>query len=277
MSSVATDVFFPKGSSVNIIEDVSTGFTALSGYALINSSKVLIADESLCFQVLLRPDVSEDSILGLAEVFLLSMCGQTSRKAEFTYTEPLGIANSNTSTENQNFYTCSILEWKMASNQNSSSSVSSNGSGSNVNAIWAVIRVLVGVNMDLQRCLLLYIEPHHSAKGARGSISGKNKLFVSFANGLITQLCSAMEQEQLLWEQLVHRCSIVRAAPSTEGRPMLPLPGRVSTVIDIKFICDLQAASAQHMVRPVLSSARTHAVPVALLEYIISILHWVPT
>ena len=109
------------------------------------------------FQILVRPDVSEESLLNLSEQILLSCSGAVSRHLQ---------SNSKDSTKDATKILSPYLESSNQHNANDRSGTTSLGS-----LPWLTIRAYLGVNMDLQRCSVLTVQPTPAAAGLGSSAS----------------------------------------------------------------------------------------------------------
>lgn len=121
------------------------------------------------YQILVRPDVSEDSLLTLTQQILITYSGAVSKHLPATSideapnrsspspTNAVGSRNDNQQTKD----TSKVGQEKVLSPY--LESINTNTAG--ISLPWQVIRVYLGVNMDLQRCLVLYIQPTAAAAG----------------------------------------------------------------------------------------------------------------
>lgn len=159
-----------------------------------------------CYQILVRPDVSEEALMSLSEALLLSSVTCGNKQSIRRVTPPTAG------------YHCSYDSFELSSSSSSSGKKnkieSSNGihaaSAANAaapqrtaalectpwphgsaadgalstgaaqqSALWASIRLLLSVNMQLQRCLVLYIQPSDAAKSTMGALNGNSKVVQS--------------------------------------------------------------------------------------------------
>lgn len=125
-------------------------------------------DNCRVYQILVRPDVSEELILAVSHQVLLSSSGVVCRKVQF---EPLPSIQS------------PILEAVPQS------------SASTAHSVWSTIRIYLGVNDHFQRSCVLCILP--STANVANS-----KHFLDFTCNLANCLVQAMRHESLTLEYL---------------------------------------------------------------------------
>jgi hypothetical protein len=144
------------------------------GYHKIDSK----ADKT--YQILVRPDVKEECLLTLSQQILLTYGGQISRylpdhideKEGDRRGEANGSGRSTPSPTGQltkdgskdaKLTTASTEEQEKIL---SPYIVATNSNASAATIPWQSLRIYLGVNMDLQRCLVIAVKPHSSAVGS---------------------------------------------------------------------------------------------------------------
>jgi len=138
------------------------------------------------YQILVRPDVSEDSLLSLAQQILITSSGAVTKHVpasglESTHDHAHRHANMisgefnrpNPSPTNSHQNT-SKEENKPTKGQEKllSPYLEANNTTSGSSVGWQTIRVYLGVNMDLQRCVVLCVQPAPAAAGVN-TVSSK--------------------------------------------------------------------------------------------------------
>lgn len=128
------------------------------------------------YQILVRPDVSEDSLLTLAQQILITYSGAVSKHLPSSIDESVVVKAQDRSTPSPtNAVGSKQQDTTQAKDSAGKSGIdkvlspyleSINTNTTGISLPWHVIRVYLGVNMDLQRCIVLCVQPTVAAAGA---------------------------------------------------------------------------------------------------------------
>ena len=152
------------------------------------------------FQILVRPDVSEDSLLTLTQQILITSSGAVTRHVPVS-----GLENSQDSAHRltQNLGSDYGRATPSPTNQPPKDGLKTNSTDKTpekllspyleaINATmagtslpWHTIRVYLGVNMDLQRCLVLVVQPTPAAAGTNTATLNLNGDVVTVMRSVI--------------------------------------------------------------------------------------------
>lgn len=146
------------------------------------------------YQILVRPDVTEDCLMTLAQQILITYGGQVTRYGHVFETSSAGLdpkavsrLGSGRSTPEGSLKD-SVKSGKSANVQEGQTQKDpsqekpqspylesvNNTSTAAISVPWQSMRVYLGVNMDLQRCLVLAVKPTAAAAGSNSTSSTSN-------------------------------------------------------------------------------------------------------
>jgi hypothetical protein len=161
---------------MNVFTEVADE-TTFVGYHKIDSK----SDKT--YQILVRPDVKEECLLTLSQQILLTYGGQISRHLPEAIEEKdgnqrgkLGGSGRSTPSPTEHLVKDESKDAKLtaaagASKEGQERVLSPyieavNTTASATTIPWQSLRIYLGVNMDLQRCLVIVVKPHSSAVGS---------------------------------------------------------------------------------------------------------------
>ena len=148
------------------------------------------------YQILVRPDVSEDSLLTLTQQILITYSGAVSKHSppnsgevrmdarKFVSSTDVGRSSAPSPT-NAISQVKEKGERTVAQDKLYSPYLESiNPSTSGTSLPWQVIRVYLGVNMDLQRCLVVCVQPSTAAAGINTVSNNSSEAVVVTKSGM---------------------------------------------------------------------------------------------
>jgi hypothetical protein len=127
----------------SVFVEVTDDFTFVGNHKIESKS-------SKVYQILVRPDIAEDILLVLCEQVMLSYCGAVSLHG---IKPPSLLGDTAVETSSLSNIISPFLE---------STKGALSGAGG-LNRLWESIRVYLGVNMDLNRCIMLSVQPTTAA------------------------------------------------------------------------------------------------------------------
>lgn len=152
------------------------------------------------FQILVRPDVSEDSLLTLTQQILITSSGAVTRHVPVSGLEtPSEIAQRLTNNLGNDFGRATPSPTNGPSKEGTKTSSADktpekllspyleaiNATMAGASLPWHTIRVYLGVNMDLQRCLVLVVQPTPAAAGTNSATLNPNGDVVTVMRSVI--------------------------------------------------------------------------------------------
>jgi hypothetical protein len=174
------------------------------GISHIGLNKINVLRDHFAYEIFVRPDILEESFLSLCEQILLSSTGIVNKFGPVSdYDSHKRVLDQNNDTSAP--YYSFMLESTSAGDDLSTRS-------------WSIIRLYLGVNVDLQRVLILHLIPFGGAV-EENTVSGSGKAlssmlysagnmlrkspFQEFSDTLLNSICSAMDSETISLNHLL--------------------------------------------------------------------------